>query len=369
MPWKKTGGASASMPLTVISETWNSIVVERGTPPSGILTAWDLYVREVGAPTWDLVASDLTGATQTIADLDSDKDYEVRAVPHVTFAGETKLTGRTRTRPSRILQRKSVLLAAPQNAMFQDIEPVESQYGAPVISGPGVTLGYNVARLLTSANVAQHTVYGLRFLLGNMTTSPISGGRLIVARNLQWNGSWEPRIANVMYNTITDDVMFGWERATIDGDPLLPIHAGEPGISGHVLATRWTDWIITGNGIPLNTTSLDFLTRFLLPPRSVAPYALTNGAWGTQGYQRMGVTAARARFKYYWRSTEGAPKESHYRAEGDFVTDPATAGPVINSFGTCPGAANPFTNGYGFPGPTHTPLLGIQYATSPEEVL
>ncbi len=268
--------------------------------------------------------------------------------------------------PTRILQRSAILPAVPTNGMFQDQEPIESGIGdiPALIGAPGRTICMNFDRLVRPS-YANATIYGVRFRLGNMSLSPISGGKLIVARFTAWNGLWTPNTSNV----ITGDALTGWANATVGGDPLLPIAAGFSNPSGRTLRTVWTGWVPLAGGVPWST--LQLMTRFLLPPRSVAPYALTFGNWHlTDSFSRYGVLAGRARMRWDWRSSDAAPVASVYRGEGDYVTDPTAAGNITTPTGNgfCPDNSTNFTRKYGADGAGHTPILEVQYATSLEEM-
>jgi hypothetical protein len=254
--------------------------------------------------------------------------------------------------------------------MFVDREPMESGFGGiPTIAAPGRTIFSNFSRFMLPDQAAEHTIYGIRFKLGNMTTSPISGGKMMVGWANGWNGQWYPRVNGVDYPNVTGNWMAGWQRATVGGDPALPVPAADPGI--WPLRTVWTNGFIAPSGFALNTPSLEIMTRFVLPPRSVAPYALTYGMWDEGTLLRFGTLAGRGVFFRNWRLAEDEwdRRETHGRWEGDAVTDPVAAGNMGELAGFNDVWGPLYNISYGPPGPVHTPLLEIQYATSLEEAL
>jgi hypothetical protein len=117
------------------------------------------------------------------------------------------------------------------------------------------------------------------------------------------------------------------------------------------------------DGQLLSIDGWDLYTRFWLPQRSVAPYALTFGEWGANLGNRFGTLAGRNAVRQSWRANENEPIEFHIRAEGDFATNPATAGDIGALGGSCP-AGSPPNYYYGPPGPAQSPLLAVQYSTS-----
>lgn len=66
-----------------------SAVIAIGSPATGVLQNWDLYVREQGAAEWDEVATGITASSQSISNLDAETAYQYRVVPHVLVDGET----------------------------------------------------------------------------------------------------------------------------------------------------------------------------------------------------------------------------------------------------------------------------------------
>jgi len=203
-----------------------------------------------------------------------------------------------------------------------------------------------------------------------MRTTPISGGKMIVGLSVGWNGYWTPRIGGVTNNVITGNLMTGWQKVTIGGDELLPIPAAESRESGMPLKCVWSDWLQIPAGWNLAQKGWDFLTRFLLPPRSTAPYALTHGEWDPSvSYSRTAVISGRrsqARILSWQRGGIQAFPEYYLRAEGDYVTDPTVLANITTIAGQCPPSGKDFVNNsYGPPGITHTPLLAIEYSIDP----
>lgn len=300
----------------------------------------------------------------TVSGLTYNSDYDLKIVPHVTITSELILRGRTLEMPSRVLKTSNILMTTPQNGMYEGDEPAESGVdGIPVIGVSGRTICSNFNRITAVAYASQHTVYWIRFLLGNLSSNPISGGRLAVAYSNGWDGSWEPIVGGTKQNTVTGNMRTGWAHATINGDPTLPIGAAPNLASGKGVALVWTDWMPITPGQLLSLNGWDFYTRFWLPQRSVAPYALTLGNWETLLGNRFGTLAGRNAVRSAWRVNENAPIEYHVRAEGDFVTDPSTAGNIGTLGGACP-ASSPQKYYYGPPGPSQSPLLAVQYSTS-----
>jgi hypothetical protein len=323
--------------------------------------------------TWTTIATGLTGLEYTATGLDpKPSEYDFQGIDVVTTTSTTSnvVAVATAEQAARTIQYTSSYPAAATNGMFQDIEPLESATVGNIVD-PGRTIASNFNNLSSYTRAAGRTIYGVRVLLGNMSLSPIFGGKLIIGLAQGWNGNWTPNITGIgEQNAITDNLMTGWQRATIGGDPLLPIPAATSRASGMPLRCVWTDWMKIAAGYSIGIPSWDFLTRFLLPPRATAPYALTHANWGAASYERFGVLAGRndARRRMWVAADSGDPIEDHLRAEGDYVTDPAAAGNIKLVAGQCPpDGANFVQDAYGTPGPTHTPILAIEYSLDPLE--
>jgi hypothetical protein len=329
--------------------------------------SWDLEMLPAGDTVWYTVETNILTLDKLVTGLDGTKQYEFKGTVRIISDVTARVSSITLEAPTRVLQYRDTFPAHAMNAMFIDREPSESGVsGIPVIASPGRTIISNFNRIMLSTQAAQHRVFGVRFRLGNMTTQPISGGKMIVGWSNGWNGQWYPRVNGVNNNALTENWLNGWQRVSVGGDYSLPIPAADPGI--WPLRTVWTDPLIAPSGFLLNTAGLDIMTRFLLPPRSVAPYAITNGSWGTQGFERMGVLAGRSLYLNEWRLLENTPRDYHGRWEGDGVTTPLTADQMVG-VGFNDAGTSPITSKYGPPGPVHSPLLEIQYATSLEEAL
>lgn len=372
MPWKKILNIPVHVATVPTASTTSKTLLVTWESVAGANT-YDVRIRKL-APVlgnWSTVVQNTSALQQTCADLDAQSTYEIDVIAHVTYDLSSKAQGTTLEAPARVIHRSSVFPAAVQNAMFQDMEPTESGVdGIPTIGPAGRTICSNYNTLPAPSRTAQHTIYGMRFLLGNMANRAISGGRMIVGLSVGWTGRWTPIIDGVEQNVITGNLMTGWQTVTINGDPSLPIPAAVQNASGMNLTCRWTDWLEIPAGLGMGMGGYDLLTRFLLPSRANAPYALTHGAWGEAAYQRNSVTAARNIVRADWWAGAGfgQPTEGYLRAEADYVTDP-TIGNIVDVAGACPpDGTSFFASAYGPPGPVHTPLLAIQYATSLSEV-
>lgn len=361
VPVISTGTISSSM----IPISWNAVADALD---------YSVYVRQVGSGTWDIVVEGTTSTSQSIADLNPLTAYEYYVTARVAVVSSSAISSATTTdAPSRVIKTSHILMADAQNGLFEDREPAESGWDLiPTVSGAGRTLCENFNRMSVSAPASQHTVYFVRFLLGNISTSPISGGKSIIAYSTGWDGSWEPIVSSVKQNTITGNIRTGWRHLTIGGDPTLPIPAAPALASGKGIALVWTDWVPVPNGQNLGANSWDFYTRFLLPPRNVAPYALTIGNWDSYTGNRLATIAGRSEVRRLWRANENSPNAFHVRAEGDYVTDPSTAGNIGILTGAagdqCPSNTNPSKYWFGPPGPAHSAYLAVQYSTNPNEV-
>jgi hypothetical protein len=83
------GDLSAASVVATPTPGSGSAVIAIGSPATGTLQNWDLYVREQGAAEWDEVATGITASSQTIGGLDPLTAYQYRVVPHVLVDGET----------------------------------------------------------------------------------------------------------------------------------------------------------------------------------------------------------------------------------------------------------------------------------------
>lgn len=378
--WNPPGGGGPVPTLSIGTPSYASVATTLSVA-GGTLVAWDLQEQHssddgVTWSSWANIATNITSSTHTASGLQP-LPMRYRFQP-INVRSESTAVGNivtfgTAEAPSRVIQYTSSYPAAYTDGLFQDKEPVESGVGdVPVIAAPGRTILSNFNNLSPPTRNTGRNIYGVRFLLGNMSLLPISGGKMIVGLSVGWNGYWTPRIGAVTQNVVTGNLMTGWQRVTIGGDDTLPIPAAEARVSGMPLACVWTDWLAIPAGWSLAQNGWDFLTRFLLPPRSAAPYALTHGAWDPSvTYSRNSVLAGRshARIRSWQAGGIQAFPEYHLRAEGDYVSDPTILANITTIAGQCPPSGDNFVDhAYGPPGIGHTPLLAIEYALDPTEV-
>lgn len=365
-------GSSPAGPIVSAGTVTPSTIPLTWTAVSGAID-YSVYLKGPGDLDYVLAYDNVAGTSQTLADLDPNTTYQYKVTARVIVVVESSAgIAATSVASARVLKSSSILMADAQNGLYEDREPAESGWdGIPVVSGAGRTLCENFNRMMVSAPASQHTIYFVRFLLGNISSSPISGGRLAIAYSNGWDGSWEPIVGGSKQNTVTGNIRTGWKHATIGGDSSLPIPAAPSLASGKGVALVWTDWIPIPGGQNLGLNGWDFYTRFLLPPRSVAPYALTIGNWSATLGDRLATIAGRSDVRRLWRANENSPNAFHVRAEGDFVTDPSTAGNlgVLTGAagGLCPSQTNPSKYWFGPPGPAHSAFLAVQYSTDPLE--
>ena len=343
------------------------------------LVSWSVQRSPKGLGTWTTIATGLTDSEYTATGLDpKPAEYDFQGIDVVTTTSTTTnvvavATAEQADQTARTIQYTSSYPAAYTDGLFQDREPLESGIGGiPVIAAPGRTFLSNFNNLSPPTRNTGRNIYGVRFLLGNMSLLPIAGGKMIVGLSVGWNGYWTPLVGGETQNVITGNLMTGWQRVAIGGDTSLPIPAAEARASGMPLRCVWTDWLAIPAGWSLAQNGWDFLTRFLLPPRSAAPYALTHGAWDPSvTYFRNSVLAGRSHARILSWQAGGiqAFPEDHLRAEGDYVTDPTVLANITTIAGQCPPSGVNFVDhSYGPPGIGHTPLLAIEYALDPTGV-
>jgi hypothetical protein len=366
------GGSSVTATLTKGVARFSSVPLTLALSAGAILVSWSVQRSPKGMNTWTTIATGLTDLEYEATGLDSSSDYDFQGIDVVsTTSTTTNVVAVATTEQSvRVIQYTSSYPAAYTDGLFQDQEPIESGIGdVPVIAAPGRTILSNFNNLSPPAKNTGRNIYGVRFLLGNMSLQPILGGEMIVGLSVGWNGYWTPRIGGVTQNVVTGNLMTGWQRVSISGDTSLPIPAAEARASGMPLTCVWTDWLTIPAGWSLTQNGWDFLTRFLLPPRSAAPYALTRGEWDPSvTYSRNSVLAGRsqARIRSWAAGGIQAFPEYHLRAEGDYVTDPTVLANITTVAGQCPPSGVDFVDhSYGPPGIGHTPLLAIEYALDP----
>jgi hypothetical protein len=259
----------------------NKATLSAGTPLSrtipltlsisgGSLVSWDLQERHLLSvdnwSNWATITTNITTLEYDVTGLTPNTTYQFRAVEVVV---ENELTGNiistnTSEAPARFIRRTSSYPAAHTDGMFQDQEPIESGVGAiPTIAAPGRTMLSNFNNITPPSLNTGRIIYGVRFLLGNMRQTPISGGKMIVGLSAGWNGYWTPLIDGVTNNVITGNLMTGWQKVTIGGDELLPIPAAEARTSGMPLKCVWTDWVTIPAGWSLAQNGWDFFNQIL----------------------------------------------------------------------------------------------------------
>ena len=71
------GGASLPAPQVTVGTVTASVIPLSWAAVEGALD-YSVYVREVGAETWDEVATGVVGTSQSVADLDPETAYQFR---------------------------------------------------------------------------------------------------------------------------------------------------------------------------------------------------------------------------------------------------------------------------------------------------
>ena len=209
---------------------------------------------------------------KTLADLDPEETYEFRAIAEVLVEA-TSNTGSATTSEAPNLQvnRVNIIGAAYSNGMLNAIgNPLPE---GDIVSATGRTFAgqFNVTTW-HQANARTRSVDAVRFLLWNQRNVPISGGKLIVGWSDDNPGIMgqgnnptqvynEPSVGGTRYNSVTGNARQGWKRATIGGNPLLPVPAADATKEG----AAWTDWI------EFNALVLDF-NRAENPPCGLVPH-------------------------------------------------------------------------------------------------
>lgn len=370
------GGGRASIEIVIAADTptHNSIPVSLVNPPAGLQT-WTLEYKIAGAPDWSEYATGLTGTTQTIADLDPEETYQFRAIADVLVEA-TSNTGSATTLEAQNLQvnRVSSIGAAYENGMLNAVgNPLPE---GDIVSATGRTFAgqFNVTTW-HQANARTRRVDAVRFLLWNQRNVPISGGKLIVGWSddnpeIMGQGNSptalynEPSVGGTLYNAVTGNARQGWKRATIGGNPLLPVPAADATKEG----AAWTDWI-EFNAIVLNFNRLYW--RFWHPGMDTAEtdYALTYFSYDPapsygSGYAGT-IQGDSLRYDDGWKYAGPSPWDFYTSImfdNSDLVEDPA-AKTVAEAFN---GRFGPAANYIGEPmyvppGPTVRPWIAAEF--------
>jgi len=302
-----------------------------------------------------------TNLTFTVSNLNGETTYWV-GVQATVVSPKGSVSFITTQQPTRIYKTRAIIQTSYGNGMLLDL-------GVPPIEGAipvqGRTFMENLASPYGPSQATLNgagTVYGIRFLLGNLQTTPIAGGKLIVGRGLTWNGSYTPNNGGSNIDSVTGNAMQGWARATINGDATLPVRAA-PYAGG--LGADWTDWIPLAGGHPVSDSpNRSMLVRFWHPGQNVGTnYALTFANW-TETYLRFGTVQGRG--SAWWKTRKSySPtwewRPAYFYAEGDGCETPSTM--TMTEFS--PNGGPNELGHYGPPGAGSSAFLSIQYAMEP----
>lgn len=221
--------------------------------------------------------------------------------------------------------------------MMQDEEPDEGDIPAAGRTYRGAFKPWN-----------KEAITGIQLLLGNLTSSQVRGAKMLVGISSNGNTEHLPTNNGVANNVITGNARTGWVQVTIGGANDLPVRADADG-SG----MNWTDLVSFSPALQANE-NVDIVWRIWLPKRATAAYARTFSGGRSNPDHKLNPIASLALMQ---RDVLGISDWMRFsRADGDFVTNPATT----TAWVVTPDPGNTFA-AYGKDYVSSIPILGYRW--------
>lgn len=165
-------------------------------------------------------------------------------------------------------------------------------------------------------------IKGIQLLLGNLTTSEVRGAKMLIGISSNGNSELIPTNNGVANNVITGNPRTGWVQVTIGGAGDLPVRADADGTG-----LAWTDLVSFSPALQADE-NVDVVWRIWLPERSSAAYARTFSGGSDYTDHKLNPIASLVTLRRELLGTSDwwnfAPADSFGRADGNFVTNPAT---------------------------------------------
>lgn len=360
MPWIQQQGGSASItPIPVVPAPGSTTATIQWPAVAGAIS-YEVFQGPSATGPWTSKGT-TSDTTFDLTGLSAETTYWVGVEATVVSAmGIVSFV--TTEAPTRVYKTSAIVDGTYSNGMLMDVGqlPIEG-----AIPAGGRTYMENLAAgwqgsegTLNGAGI----IYGVRFLLGNLRTTPISGGKILVGRGVNWNGSYTPNNGGADINSVTGNAMAGWARAAIGGDTSLPVRAA-PSAGG--LGADWTDWVpLTGGHNVADSLDRSLLVRSWHPGQNPATdYAITFANW-TESYLRFGSVQGRGSAWLQLRKNSTPSwqwRPAYFYADGDGCQDPATM--TMTEFSP-QGGPNELGQ-YGPPSSGHSMFMSIQFAMEP----